>query len=830
MESSMSDLLAMAAKGSRTVEQLKTLPIAFVLDEAGHVVVSKDGGGYATICPFHDDSDPSLDIYGEHLERWGCYPCGRGGDVLDLVKDLHDLDGFGATTAKANELLDALAESEWTGPTVGRTRTLDMDMVRQRINLGAVAQTNARDIFLDSKAGNLGLEPITSDWLFNTFGIGEEGTSIIIPYWNRNQELVTLKHRNPQTKALSAPGSDFSEVLYAEWRDQDPSRTVVLCEGETDVWAATHALWNEEGYVVLGLPTGAGAYPKQASRLANRNVILVFDGDEAGHNATQRWSKALGEVGSIVQVVAIPDGYDVAGLGPSYFVSLLKNNARVAPAMPSGFFADGTGYYTATEKERRQVSNWTFEPERELSSETGMAYEGLLSPQGIRTTISSADLASKARTISWSAKHGGAWYGGDRESQILLGILQARGPFLSTGQMTNVAGLHDEHFIWPGGVIGPNYWRFIPPASDVHLEQKLRIEPGWWDINQIGWLRALHDERVMDPILSWLALAPVRSLMREFPILAVTGSSGSGKTTLLEAVVPALSGSSIAVNLTNTTRHSLFAFGGATNAFPTWFDEYRPGARKDALETLDQILRDAYTGQKSSKGGMGDHWAEVVSVPMHTPMIVSGEDAFHETSHVERMVQVHLPLEGKNPEALTQVRSWGHTGLPHAFLSWLQRNLETGTLRSLAPIYNSAVYGELRPRQQTNMAVLTLGWELLNDFIMEHGGEHLGAPNFDLPVAEAIEGMDHNPIKDALLWAMDEMHSSDFISIREGMVNVRVENFVEYVNRYSQFTLPGGPQAVKRYLQQHYGAAGGRASLNGKQVRVLTFPAAALDS
>jgi putative protein kinase ArgK-like GTPase of G3E family len=68
---------------------------------------------------------------------------------------------------------------------------------------------------------------------------------------------------------------------------------------------------------------------------------------------------------------------------------------------------------------------------------------------------------------------------------------------------------------------------------------------------------------VTDPILAWLALAPLRSLLREFPILAVTGSSGSGKTTLMETMVRNFTGTLITNNLTATTRHSVFAFIGS---------------------------------------------------------------------------------------------------------------------------------------------------------------------------------------------------------------------------------------------------------------------------
>ena len=41
------------------------------------------------ICPFHDDHDPSLSIKGD---RWKCWTCNKGGDVIDFIKNYYGLD------------------------------------------------------------------------------------------------------------------------------------------------------------------------------------------------------------------------------------------------------------------------------------------------------------------------------------------------------------------------------------------------------------------------------------------------------------------------------------------------------------------------------------------------------------------------------------------------------------------------------------------------------------------------------------------------------------------------------------------------------------------
>lgn len=47
-------------------------------------------------CPFHGgDRTPSLKIYGGR-RGWHCYGCGKGGDIIDFVKELYHIDFIAA--------------------------------------------------------------------------------------------------------------------------------------------------------------------------------------------------------------------------------------------------------------------------------------------------------------------------------------------------------------------------------------------------------------------------------------------------------------------------------------------------------------------------------------------------------------------------------------------------------------------------------------------------------------------------------------------------------------------------------------------------------------
>lgn len=45
---------------------------------------------YRVRCPFHDDSDPSLTLTAD-AGLWYCFPCGLGGDVIELVRRVRDV-------------------------------------------------------------------------------------------------------------------------------------------------------------------------------------------------------------------------------------------------------------------------------------------------------------------------------------------------------------------------------------------------------------------------------------------------------------------------------------------------------------------------------------------------------------------------------------------------------------------------------------------------------------------------------------------------------------------------------------------------------------------
>lgn len=811
-----------AAQETRDEKEIRRLlPIGYVLHKYG-IELTESDGKYVAICPFHADTRASLDVFGENLEHWGCYPCygGMGLDVLDLIQALDpSVDRY----ARANELIQNLSSEGWNGPTRGKPRKqLDVLKASEFVNK---AYDRANSSLLDSLC-QLKSFPFDGKWLHSEFGVGTYSDWIVIPFYGAEAELVTFKRRTLTTRPRAAAGSDFTQTFYNHWGlTNDLDRPIVLCEGESDTWATHFAVG--DSHTVLGIPTGAGgtkggAAPTQAALLAGRTVILAFDGDPAGFAARQIWFDALAEVSCDVYFAPVPEGKDMATVADPRAV--IEAATKVQLQAPIGLLETPNGYVhpaTREDKPDSPVSNWYFHPSRELVGDGGLAYEGHIEPGHVESVISSFTLSKKSDVVQWATKHGRYWAGSDRDAQLLLGMLQAQSPFLMHGRLATVAGYYDNHYVWPGHKIGSDYVRYVAPTADVFLDSQMWIDPGPWKPEQVLTLRRLHAQEVMDPILAWLAACPIRALLREFPSLGVVGSSGTGKTTLMETVIPAFTATDITLNLTDTTPHVITALLGSTNCFPIRFDERRYGARKGALLSIDQMVRDSYTGQKSAKGGANrDHWAAVTFFQPLAPLVVSGEDSFTETSHTDRMVMIGLPPAGKNPQALLEVRAWGSTGFAWAYLSWLQSRLAAGQL----DVYNP--YSGDPDRQRTNMGVLGIGWRLLREFLLENGLD-IGEPDFSLPRREAEEAKKHAPIEDALRWCLDEPDAGEFITSNSAdgvpLLCVRVENFVHFVNKNGSFVLPGGATAVRRHLADKYGATEEVVSWYGIERRALVM-------
>ncbi len=57
----------------------------------GYTKLRKAGKNLSGCCPIHNDKHPSLMVYPDQ-QRWRCYGCNRGGDVIEFIKQIENVD------------------------------------------------------------------------------------------------------------------------------------------------------------------------------------------------------------------------------------------------------------------------------------------------------------------------------------------------------------------------------------------------------------------------------------------------------------------------------------------------------------------------------------------------------------------------------------------------------------------------------------------------------------------------------------------------------------------------------------------------------------------
>src|SRR2546423_5815837 len=319
-----------------------------------HLRLQKAGRDLKGLCPFHQEKTPSLYVSPEK-QLWHCYGCQKGGDHFTFIQDIEHLDFRGALRLLAEKTGVVLEES----PGAGRQRELKRTI--QRLN-GLAAQY-FHHILLENPAGRTALIQLESRGVtrasMTDFQLGfapagqhrdnlvrflrkhrvsdpemleaglalrqERGAElwdrfrqrIMIPIHDEHGELVGFGGRvideNSQPKYLNTSQTalyDKGRTLFNLFRARKPiheQKHAVLMEGYFDAVTAWQAR------VTNVVTTSGTALTEHQVRLLKREtqeLVLAFDRDDAGLNATQRAIELASKSGIYIKVVRVPQGKD----------------------------------------------------------------------------------------------------------------------------------------------------------------------------------------------------------------------------------------------------------------------------------------------------------------------------------------------------------------------------------------------------------------------------------------------------------------------------------------------------------------------------------------
>ena len=310
------------------------------------------------VCPFHDEAEGSFTVYGD-TERFYCFGCGLGGDVLDFIQHMDNL-----TLPAAIARLDGspgLAPGAFTRPASARRPRSAPPPPRDPALLTAAARFYAGQLrrhsagleYLASRG--VGLDPVLRLGLgfapggglgqalescgFSERRIGDSGLftergserfagMVVVPDLSGGLvRWLVGRALDPDARPRFQAPPGPKPVLGLGRLGPAPS-WVIVAEGVFDWLLLTG--W--------GLPACTALGTQGVERIASAlrgcpRVFLAFDNDNAGLEAMARLAGLLGRRAA---AVTLPQGVgDVAELaslphGPSVFLRLLSQAARSA--------------------------------------------------------------------------------------------------------------------------------------------------------------------------------------------------------------------------------------------------------------------------------------------------------------------------------------------------------------------------------------------------------------------------------------------------------------------------------------------------------------------
>ncbi|MDT2756731.1 DNA primase [Enterococcus asini] len=332
-----------------------------IVDIVGqYVQLKKAGKNYSGLCPFHNEKTPSFSV-AEDKQFYHCFGCGRGGNVFSF---LQEIDGISFPEAVAKvadfEQIPLAAEyREVSGPA-------ENSETRQLIALHEKAQELYHHMLMNTAIGEAALaylhERGLDDETIAEFGIGfapnqrqfleqvfqnegfdselYEASGLFLKrddgsFADRFYQRIMFPIRDPQGKTIAFSGRFFKteafpgedqpkylnspETLLFNKRmvlfNFDKARgtirkesTVFLFEGFMDVIAAWRA-GVKNGIASMG--TSLTQQQVNAMERLATTVVICYDGDNAGIEATQRGIALLKENSRLkIDIARLPEGLD----------------------------------------------------------------------------------------------------------------------------------------------------------------------------------------------------------------------------------------------------------------------------------------------------------------------------------------------------------------------------------------------------------------------------------------------------------------------------------------------------------------------------------------
>ncbi len=317
-----------------------------------YVKLTQKGRNYFGVCPFHDDHNPSMSVSTDK-QMFKCFVCGVSGNVFNFVMNYHndvlgeDINYYEAVKKVADKIgvsIDIASKKDVKIKSpLYDIYELSVMFYQNYLNTGsgkiAKKYLNERKIDEDViktfqiglSTNNNELSKLLKEKNYSENDIISSGISI-----SKNNELIDIYHNRIMFPLYDLNGSPvgFSGRIYDGSSDSKYVNTK-----ETDIFKKGNLLYNyhnanvyarkqKEIIVVEGfmdvirlytigvknvIATMGTAVTKTQASLMKRlsyNIILMFDGDEAGSKATMSAIEELKDMDVNIKIVRLEDNLD----------------------------------------------------------------------------------------------------------------------------------------------------------------------------------------------------------------------------------------------------------------------------------------------------------------------------------------------------------------------------------------------------------------------------------------------------------------------------------------------------------------------------------------
>ena len=302
---------------------LATVDIVDVVEK--YVPLKRSGANFVGVCPFHDDSHPSMSVSSK-LGIFHCFSCKAGGNAIKFIQDYEKISFPEAVEKLAGMYNFAL---QYTGAKV-------QERSEEKKVLGILNAYYQSCLYQNPAAVKYLYDRGLSEQSIRKFGLGYAGASaqtirvlqneeippqdalnagavkqnerglyasfierITFPIYNHASKLVGFGGRtisdNP-AKYVNSPQCalfDKSKIFYAfdlAKKSAIAKKTLIITEGYMDV-IMLHQAGIDNAVAVLGTALTPAHLP--LIKRAELNVVLSFDGDAAGINAAIKSARLL---------------------------------------------------------------------------------------------------------------------------------------------------------------------------------------------------------------------------------------------------------------------------------------------------------------------------------------------------------------------------------------------------------------------------------------------------------------------------------------------------------------------------------------------------------